>query len=133
MVVIYCRDFFLIHSADPQSRSVVIIVFVGAVRPSVPTFQNLAEQNKIQLKTMLTTGDTVGVAEWIIDDTWLVLSFFVTIGNGIEKLGWYFRPTTFFPFQDKLPDKGYREKADVIIQRWAEVFRQTVKKTAPPL
>ena len=33
-------SFLLIHEADPQSRPVVIIVFVHVVRPSVPTFQN---------------------------------------------------------------------------------------------
>ena len=38
---------FLIQSANPQSR---IIVFANVVRPSVPTFQNLAKQNK--MKTM---------------------------------------------------------------------------------
>ena len=43
-----------------------------SVRPSVPTFQNLAKQNKFQAKTMFTTCETVGLAEWIIDDTCLV-------------------------------------------------------------
>ena len=38
--------------------------------PSVPTFQNLAKQNKA--KTMFAIGETVGLAEWIIDDTCLV-------------------------------------------------------------
>ena len=53
---------FLIHEADPPlSLPVVIIVFV-------PTFQN-----KLQAKTMLATGETVGLAEWIIDDICLVL------------------------------------------------------------
>ena len=40
--------------------------------PSVPTFQNLAKQSKLQVKTMFTTSETVGMAEWIIDDTCLV-------------------------------------------------------------
>ena len=56
----------------PQSWPVLIIVFAQVVRPSVPTFQNLAKQNKIQAKTMFTTGETVGLAEWIIDNTCLV-------------------------------------------------------------
>ena len=43
-----------------------------SVRPSV---QNLAKQNKCQAKTMFTTGETVGLAKWIIDDTSLVLFF----------------------------------------------------------
>ena len=63
----------LIHSADPQSWPVGIIVFahvVRNVRTSVPTFQNLAKQNKA--KTMFATGETVGLAKWIVDDTCLV-------------------------------------------------------------
>ena len=46
-VIIIIRDLFtkekrekLIHSADPQSRPIVIIVFAHVVRPFVPTFQN---------------------------------------------------------------------------------------------
>ena len=36
----------LIHSADPQSPPVVIIIFAHVVRPSVrPHFSNLAKQN----------------------------------------------------------------------------------------
>ena len=42
-------------------------------------FQNLAKQNKFQAKTMLTTDENVGLAEWIIDDTCLVdLCFYQT-------------------------------------------------------
>ena len=48
----------LIHLSDPQ-----IIVFAHVVRP----FQNLAKPNRA--KTMFATGETVGLAEWIIDDT----------------------------------------------------------------
>ena len=33
---------------------------------------NFSKQNKFQAKTMFTTGETVGMAEWIIDDTCLV-------------------------------------------------------------
>ena len=65
----------LIHSAHPQSRPVVIIVFAYVVRSSVPTSQNLAKHNKIQAKTMFTSGETVGLADWIIDDDCLVLLF----------------------------------------------------------
>ena len=36
-----------------------------------PTFQNIAIQNKAN--TMFATGETVSLAEWIIDDTCLVL------------------------------------------------------------
>ena len=35
-------------------------------------FQNIAKQNKFQANTMFTTGETMGLAEWIIDDTCLV-------------------------------------------------------------
>ena len=41
----------------------------------MPNFQNLAKQNKFQVKTMFTIGQTVGLAEWIIDDTYLVYFF----------------------------------------------------------
>ena len=56
---------------DPLGRPtvmlVVIIVFVHVVRPSVPTFQNLTNQNKFQAKTMFATGEPVGLAKWIIN------------------------------------------------------------------
>ena len=71
----------MIHSADPQSGPVVITV-AHVVRPSVgpfvPTFQNLAKQNKFKVKTMFTTGENVGLAEWIIDDTCLVFRYLYT-------------------------------------------------------
>ena len=54
----------MIHEADPQSRPVVIIVFAHVC----PHF---SKQNKFQAKTMFATGETVGLAEWIIDDTYL--------------------------------------------------------------
>ena len=64
----------LIHSADPQSRPVVIIVFAHVVRSYVhPRF---SKQNKFQAKTMFATGETVGLAGWIIDDTCLVSTAF---------------------------------------------------------
>ena len=43
------------------------------VRPYVPIFQNLAKQNKA--KTIFSTGETVGLVDWIIDDTCLVLCY----------------------------------------------------------
>ena len=74
----------LIYSClvDPQSRPVVIIIFARVACPSVlpfvslsvntsvPTFQSLAKQNKLQT---ITTGRAVGLAEWIIDDVLLLL------------------------------------------------------------
>ena len=59
----------LIHSADPQTRPVVIIIFAQI---SVCTFQNIAKQTKRRVKIMNTTGGTVGLAEGIIDDTCFV-------------------------------------------------------------
>ena len=47
---------------------------VSYVRTSVPTFQNLAKQNKFQAKTMFTTSETVGLDEWIIDDIQFVFA-----------------------------------------------------------
>ena len=37
------------------------------IRPSVPTFQNLAKQN-VQARIVIATGGTVDLAGWIIDD-----------------------------------------------------------------
>ena len=63
----------LIHSADPQTRPVVIIIFEQIyVRTSVPTFQIIAKQNKRHVKIVVTTGETVGLAEGIIDDICIV-------------------------------------------------------------
>ena len=56
----------LIHSVDPQSLLVVIIVFAQVVHPYVPTFQNIAQTKQIQAKTMFATGETMGLAKWII-------------------------------------------------------------------
>ena len=71
---------FLIHEADPQSRSIVIIVFAHVVRPSVrPHF---SKQNKFQAKAMIANGETVGLAEWIIDDTCLVFISFPNTNCG---------------------------------------------------
>ena len=62
----------LIHKADPKSRLVVISNFTH-VRPSsvlmyINTFQNLTKQHNVQV---INSG-TVGLTEWIIDDTCLV-------------------------------------------------------------
>ena len=38
-----------------------------SVCPSVLTFENLAKPNKFQVRIVIITGDTVGLAEWIID------------------------------------------------------------------
>ena len=59
----------LIHEADPQSRPEVITVFAHVVRTSVRI--HFLKQNKFQAKTMFATGETLGLTEWIIDDTCL--------------------------------------------------------------
>ena len=72
----------LIHSANPKSRPEGI-VFAYVVRLSVrPHFTNLEKQN-----TMFATGVTMGLAEWIIDDTYLVTFVFVNIKNNEISLG----------------------------------------------
>ena len=58
---------FLIHSAGSDQ------FFAHVVRTSVPTFQNLRKQNKFQKKIMFATGETVSLAEWINDDSYLFL------------------------------------------------------------
>ena len=62
----------MIHLADPQSL-VILFSHMLSVRPYVSTFQNLANQNKFQAKTIFTTGETVSMAEWITYDSCLVL------------------------------------------------------------
>ena len=64
------NDQKLIHEADPQTRPVVIIVYAHVARPSVSP--HFSKQNKFQAKAMFANGETVGLAEWIIDDTCLV-------------------------------------------------------------
>ena len=84
-------DFLLIHSADSQSWPVVIIVHCfHTCSPTCvrPHFSKSSKTKQIQVKTMFTTGKTVGLAEWIIDDTCLVYHSFLS-GNcnvGINNL-----------------------------------------------
>ena len=61
---------------DPRGRPTVtdgsdhcFRTFCPSVRP-----QFSKKPNKFPAKTMFATGETVGLAEWIIDDTCLVLS-----------------------------------------------------------
>ena len=46
-----------------STRPVVIIIFTRVVRPSVPTFQSIAKQNKRRAKIRIATGGTMGLAE----------------------------------------------------------------------
>ena len=52
-----------------RSLLIVITIFTLGVRPSVPTFKNLAKQNKFQVRILIAIGGTVGLADWIIDGT----------------------------------------------------------------
>ena len=63
----------LIHSPDPHhGRQGSLFLQMSSICPSIPAFQNLAKQNKA--KAMFATGETVGLAKWIIDDTCLALT-----------------------------------------------------------
>ena len=65
------------HQIDPLGRTTTPagsddffrICFRPFVRSS--TFQNIATQNKRRLKIMITTGGTMNLVEWIIDETCL--------------------------------------------------------------
>ena len=47
-----------------------------SVFPSVrPLFNNRAKQNNFQVGIVIAIGGFVGLAEWIIDDTWLVFIY----------------------------------------------------------
>ena len=57
MKMICINTLIMIHSPVPQSLPVVIIIF-SCMFPSVPTFQNIAKQNKRRMNIMITTGGT---------------------------------------------------------------------------
>ena len=73
----FSNGFVLIHEAGPQSRPIVITIFargvctsvrLSSVRPS-PLFKIAQNKNKFQVRIVIATGGTVGLAVWIIDDT----------------------------------------------------------------
>ena len=51
----------------------------------LPTFQNLPKQNNFQVRIVIATGDTVGLAEWIIDGTNILL-FDVVANPGLLSM-----------------------------------------------
>ena len=66
--------YILIHVADPQSTPVVITIFALVVCTSIhPYVRPSIRQSQLfkisQYKTDVAPGGTVGLAEWIIDDT----------------------------------------------------------------
>ena len=62
------KIFWIDPRGRPQSRPVVIIIFTQSVRPFVPKLQNQAT---------ITAGRNCGLAEWINDDSCLVVFIFV--------------------------------------------------------
>ena len=50
----------------------------SSVRPFLLTFHSLSKQNKLKVKTVIATGGNVGLAEGIIDDTFLV---YINVGD----------------------------------------------------
>ena len=64
----------LIHEADPQSHC-FLTCRPSSVRP------HFSKQNIFQTKTMVATSETVGLAEWIIDDTCLVIKIYLGLYN----------------------------------------------------
>ena len=63
----------VILNIDSLSRPAVTAGSDHCFRTCCPSVKIYIEkQKKFQAKTMFTTGETVGLAEWIIDDTCLV-------------------------------------------------------------
>ena len=64
----------MIHAADPQSQ---IIVFAQVVRPYVhPHFSKSSKTKQIPSEDNVNYYKTVGMAEWIIDDTCIMKAIF---------------------------------------------------------
>ena len=70
--------FLIVMYIDRRGRSTVtaapVVITIFAVLSAVPTFQNLTKQNKVQV---ITTGGAVGLAERIIDDTYVLLVLYL--------------------------------------------------------
>ena len=69
----YIRRLFVFWSTRPDhshTRWWSLFSFTLSVRPFVRPY--FSKQNKFQAKIMFATDETVGLAEWIIDDTCLV-------------------------------------------------------------
>ena len=74
----YVEFEYLIHSAAPQSRPVVIIVFTHVVRPYLrPHFSKSNKTKQISSENNVTAGKMVCLTEWIIDDACLVILLFL--------------------------------------------------------
>ena len=57
-----------------------------SVRPSVPLFKS--RKTKLQ-KTMFAIGVTMGLAEWIIDDIYLVMNYFCSCSVAVFHTSYY--------------------------------------------
>ena len=111
----YNDGYFLIHEPDPQSLPVVIIVFAHVVRTSVrPHF---SKQNKFQGKTIITTGETVNLAQWIIADACLVFPYFS-----------YLYPISVHLYS---PISTTLHKLDFFIFAWQPALKQDLLITPP--
>ena len=82
------------HSHDQRwslfsHMSSVLTIVCASVRLSVPTFQNIAKQNKLEVKIIIAAGVTVGLAEGITDDNYLVshiiLFYFFQVKVGLVQ------------------------------------------------
>ena len=88
---------------------------IMSVRTSVHNFQNLPKQNKFHLKTRFTTGETVGLAEWIIDYICLVS---ITFSKPLTCM----MDTNFNSF--KRSQKSFHFIYDITILVWKNMFMQ---------
>ena len=68
---VFRQHLLLILEDDPQSRLVVITIFTRVVRTS-PLLKISQNKTVHQVKIVIATGGTVGLAEWIIDNTCLL-------------------------------------------------------------
>ena len=67
IICAWCRTF------DPRDRPTVTADSDHCFCTCRPFVQ---KQNKFQTEAMIANGETVGLAEWIIDDTCLVTSYY---------------------------------------------------------
>ena len=83
-------------------------------------FSKYSKTNKFQARTMFTTGETVGLAEWIIDDTSLVYSVFVMVVP--RHLPWghlVLLDRLIFQKLNRKKEKNHEKIRDLLNWRWA--------------
>ena len=75
-IKVLCKNGYNWSTRPNLSQGHRTIVFAHFVRPYRSSVRpHFSKQNQFQAKTMLATGEIVGLAEWIIDDTYLVLLY----------------------------------------------------------